>query len=178
MKFLPTSPFRFLSHNSNNRKRRGASVVVNSSYSSWSSHVSRRTKTATSGDQARTKIVTSGDQARHIKCHIQPRGERETLGLTTTSYLAPRRDFGSRQFTLNPEERTSYLLVVISPHSNASLISIGTVMDSSRYLSMLISTIKHGNPSSHRRIQTKKSCRYEDPKICAIGYVSSGYSYT
>ena len=66
MKFLPTLPFRFLSHNSSNRKGEGSSIVVDSVYSSWSRHVSRR-----------TKIVTSGYQARHIKCRIQLRGGRE-----------------------------------------------------------------------------------------------------
>ena len=74
-------------------------VVVNSGNSPGWSHVS-----------SRTKSITNRDQARHIKCRIQPRGERhralpwhqtqfeerEISGLTLNSHPTPRRGPESR----------------------------------------------------------------------------------
>jgi len=91
-------------------------------------------------------------------------GKRETSGLTPTLYLGPIRDFRSRpEFTPNPEEKTSYLPVVISPCSKRIPIPVRAVTYNDGYLGTPIPTIKHNNPNSYERIPTRKLCRYEDP---------------
>ena len=110
--------------------------------------------------------------------HSTPR--RETSGLTLTSQLAPRREILGLAPSLqpNPEQKTAYFPVVISPCSKHVPILVGAVTDSSGYLGTSIPTIKHNNPSSYKRIPTRKSCRYETPKISIISYVYSGYLYS
>jgi len=41
-------------------------------------------------------------------------------------------------------------------------MSVGTVIDSGRYLDMTIPTIKHNNLNSYTKIPTSKSCSYGD----------------
>ena len=78
---------------------RGGICSVNSENSPGLSHVS-----------CRTKSITNREQARHIKCRIQPQGERPQA-LPRHHTQSEERNLGScPEFASNPEERTPSLI--------------------------------------------------------------------
>ena len=92
MKFLPTSPFWFLSHNSSNRKGEGAYVVVNSDFSLES-------RVPPHQDchkwRSRSPYQASHSTPRRERLRALPditlATRRETLGLAPSSYSTPRK---------------------------------------------------------------------------------------